>query len=155
MCTAVRCGVTPRAPGAVCVVYVQRNLSPEGAELCKTTVKGIAKLCDTIVFFMMGYGFWIYTVSDAVSTSEVFAAHPNVTASTVDAISPGSQDSYLGGEGVVNPCIPPDNERRFEVSFFVLTLAMCILSRGVSVFPMAALANLCRTSYHRDICDTY
>ena len=135
--------------GAVCVVYVQRNLSPEGAELCKTTVKGIAKLCDTIVFFMMGYGFWIYTVSDAVSTSEVFAAHPNVTASTVDAISPGSQDSYLGGEGVVNPCIPPDNERRFEVSFFVLTLAMCILSRGVSVFPMAALANLCRSKERR------
>ena len=40
--------------GAVCVVYVQRNLSPEGAALCKTTVHVLAKLCETIVFVLMG-----------------------------------------------------------------------------------------------------
>ena len=36
-----------------------------------------------------------------------------------------------------------------EPSFIVLTLAMCLLSRVCSTFPMAALANVCRTKGRR------
>ena len=36
-----------------------------------------------------------------------------------------------------------------EPSFILLTLALCLLSRGCSVFPLAALANMARSRSHR------
>lgn len=49
------------------------------------------------------------------------------------------------------PCVePPQSERGLiEPSFVVLTLGLALLARAVSVFPMAALANCCRTQERR------
>ena len=123
--------------GAVCVVYVQRNLSVEGATLCKTTVRVLAKLCETIVFVLMGYGFWLYTIGGTPPAR----LGPDGNGSQVPA----------GSKALVDPCIPPDLAERvpMEPSFIVLTLAMCLLSRGVSVFPLAAFANAFRSPEKR------
>mmetsp|Transcript_43409 Transcript_43409/g.114070 ORF Transcript_43409/g.114070 Transcript_43409/m.114070 type:complete len:223 (-) Transcript_43409:141-809(-) len=48
---------------------------------------------------------------------------------------------------VEEPCVP-ETTSQMEPSFVWLTLALCLLSRACSVFPMAALANLCRSRSH-------
>ena len=48
--------------GAVSVTFVQHNLTPEGAALCKTAVKTLARFTETIVFLLIGTGFWLYTL---------------------------------------------------------------------------------------------
>jgi len=129
-------------------VYVTKNLSIEGRALCKTTIGVIARLCETVIFVLMGYGFWLYTVGG----SPPAALSPNVSAGGRHAAT-STSTTVVGtsiGTGLtstlIDPCVPLDAVDRIpiEPSFIGLTLAMCILSRGCSVFPLAALANLCR-----------
>ena len=128
--------------GAVCVVYVRKNLSVEGAQLCKTSISALAKLCETVVFVLMGYGFWLYTIGG--TPPDVLRRHGDETNHTWTRST---------GEVVplIEPCIPPDPNERvpMEPSFIALTLAICLISRACSVFPVAMLANLCRSKEKR------
>lgn len=42
--------------GAVCVIYVKRNLTPAGAQLSDTIVRALAKFAETVIFVLIGYG---------------------------------------------------------------------------------------------------
>ena len=122
--------------GAVAVVYVQRNLSPAGAKLCKTVVSSLAKFTETIVFLLIGYGFWLYTLGH--TSTSIGVTHPEVrTAGSTTRESPPD-----------SPCLPPE-VGQVSPSFVALTIMLCILSRVVSTFPMAAFVNLFRRRDNR------
>ena len=40
--------------GAVCVMYVKRNMTVQGAELSGTVIHALAKFADTAVFILIG-----------------------------------------------------------------------------------------------------
>jgi NhaP-type Na+/H+ or K+/H+ antiporter len=138
--------------GAVCAVYVQRNLSTEGAKLCKTAVKAIARLCETIIFVLMGYGFWLYTIGGTPPSVLSPGGNASGSHSHAHAAANATSAPSVGGALRFDPCIPPDPAERvpMEPSFIVLTLSVCLISRGASVFPLTLLTNLCRSKVHRD-----
>ena len=42
--------------------YVKKNLTEEGAALCVTVIHAVAKFAETIIFVLIGCGFWLYLV---------------------------------------------------------------------------------------------
>lgn len=62
--------------GAVCVIYVKRNLSEQGAVLCTTVIRALAKFAETIVFVLIGCGFWLYIVGHELPFSKKCVAPP-------------------------------------------------------------------------------
>ena len=117
--------------GAVTVVYVQQNLSPAGAALCKTVISGLAKFTETIVFLLIGYGFWLYTLGH--TSTSIGPAHPQVVPGAVPSEEAATHSHP-------SPCHPPE-PGQIDPYFVILTISMCLLSRVVSTFPVAMLVN--------------
>ena len=107
----------------VCVIYAKRNLTESGGQLCDTMIRALAKFAETTVFVLIGYGFWLYLVG-----KKSFADR-NIT--------------------IIEPPCVSTSAQQMEPSFVVLTLSLCLLARACSTFPMAALANCCRTKSRR------
>ena len=129
--------------GAVCVVYVRRNLTPEGAELCKTVVKTLAKLCDTIIFVLMGLGFWLYTIGGQAPSTLA----PNATRGSLfggSGAHGGGGELSGGGGAFADPCVALDEAERkpMEPSFIMLTLAL------------TRCASCCLTTLHCRHCES-
>ena len=56
------------------------GLTPEGAALCKTAVKTLARFTETIVFLLIGTGFWLYTLGSVErGPANATAAQPTPT----------------------------------------------------------------------------
>ena len=115
--------------GAACTTYVRRNMSAAGAALSTTTVQWLAKFSETSVFVLIGYGFWLYTIGGGAEDVAVGPlAFPNRTFCVETSAS---------------------HATKMDGAFVLLTLALCLLARAASVFPMAALANIFRTEARR------
>ncbi|KAL1523861.1 hypothetical protein AB1Y20_018780 [Prymnesium parvum] len=122
--------------GAIAVMYVQKNLSPAGAKLCKTIVKTLAKFTETIVFLLIGYGFWLYTLGH--TSTSVAARHPEL-------IHQGEGNSTVLPN---TPCLSPESNQ-VSPSFIVLTICMCLISRAIATFPLTFIANLFRSKANK------
>ena len=132
--------------GAVSVTFVQHNLTPEGAALCKTAVKTLARFTETIVFLLIGTGFWLYTLgsvergpANATAAAEHAEAHARRVLSDTVAAADAS------GAAV---CRAPAHDQ-IDVPFVVLTIVLCLIARAASVFPVTFIVNRLRKKQHR------
>ena len=90
---------------------------------------------------VQGYGFWLYTIGG--------------TPPDIRHAPAGAPTTWTTASGevlpLVEPCVLPDADARMpmEPAFIGLTITICLLSRACSVFPLAALANCCRSPEKR------
>jgi len=108
--------------GLTTVIYGAKNMTPQGDKLCRTSVKVVARFTETIIFVLIGTGFWTY-VLDTKASSE-------------GGGSPGEEVHCRADVGGVS---------KLNLHFILLTLSACLLSRVISVFPLAALINCWRS----------
>ena len=94
--------------GAVCVMYVKRNLSAEGAALCDTTVRMLAKFAETIVFVVIGFGFWLYTVGGGSGVS----LDPSTNSSAATGTETGAAAAAAESASYDDRCWPPEGPGR-------------------------------------------
>lgn len=120
--------------GSVSVIYVKRNLSPAGSKLCKTVVSGLAKFTETIVFLLIGYGFWLFMLG-----------HTRIS---ISVLHPEVQDDLADANFANSTCLPPE-VGKVNPQFIVLTIAMCLLSRMASTFPLTWIVNRLRQPENR------
>ncbi len=115
--------------GLTCAMYARRNLSHEGQHLMATTIKTLAYLSETVVFLLIGIGFWVYTTG-------YFAAPP--TSDDWPAVCRHPADASVIADA--SPLNWP---------LVGLTVSMCLISRVFSVFGLAALINAARPPRRR------
>jgi len=86
---------------------------------------------ETVVFLLIGYGFWLYTLGH--TSTSIAALHPEAASGRNLTTLP-----------LNSPCLPPDINQ-VSGAFILLTLSMCLISRAVATFPLAFIANLFRS----------
>jgi NhaP-type Na+/H+ or K+/H+ antiporter len=126
-------------------------LSEQGAALCDTTVHVLARFAETIVFVLIGYGFALYGIGPLANSATSPGGNASSAPGHLLPVLPSSASSHNAssspGEAVCTPVEP--GGQKMEPAFILLTLALCLLSRVCSVFPMAALANTWRSPMHK------
>ena len=141
--------VAALSAGAVTTIYAKHNLTPRGAALCMTVIRALARFTETIIFLLMGCGFWIY----------MFAESDRAARESYE----GGGGASGGGGGGASPALaegapasPPARSSvcrasGFDVEhanvdgyFVVLTIALCLLARALGVFPLSLVINAWR-----------
>lgn len=131
--------VAALSAGAVTTIYVKHNLTPQGSALCMTVIRAIARFTETIIFILMGCGFWIYVFAESDSAAQS-SAHGS------------SADAHGGAHAPASPPSPSTcRESGFRAEhenidgyFVVLTISLCLMARALGVFPLSLVINAWR-----------
>ena len=118
--------------GAVSVTFVQHNLTPEGAALCKTAVKTLARFTETIVFLLIGtaalHAGSVERDTSATAAAEHAEAHAAASLARCTADASGC-----------TVCAPAHDQIDVPSS---LTIVLCLIARalGLPITPSTGRA---------------
>ena len=137
--------VAALSAGAVTTIYVKHNLTPQGSALCMTVIRALARFTETIIFILMGCGFWIYLFAESDHATQQAAEHAHADASSASLLAPASPPS---------PSTCRESGFRAEHEnvdgyFVTLTIALCLLARALGVFPLSLVINAWRPKAKR------